>query len=434
MGGTRANSGGVRRGAGRKPKALAAPDESGRLLTRVEVGKRLLVELPEGTIACANPDCRRVLPSRRFMVPAGRGRWLPNAYCDSCRRRHRNQLQKEARDVEGRPREGRARWTASGPPPPLGGTAGADRNRSESQGTTADSHSNQQLGVCDLGALAAALTPVIGRWPSYDAFSSALRRAVGRQVEREGIDATIPGRQPGVQAIARSRGRVQVLEVPDYIQADFIHALPEPECSRHLGDAARLRAVAVSEAPPPGHAWYVVVKVPNVGRRLRLWDWTDWPDDAAAVDWEAFIRWWNLGVRTGWATFSELADHVSIAVSIAAEAPDEVRARLLPTPGLQASSTPPPVAREELPMFDFRLATAPERIPIRDDWGTVVAYEKDSWCMRFRDGTRAQTNWSNDTAGKRVPDGWWVKLPDGGVKIVGRGAPSDEPEGRNSMA
>src|SRR6266404_4961858 len=64
-GGTRQGTGGARQGAGRKATALA--DESGHLVTRVEIGDRAPIELPAGAMMCAT--CQRVLPVGRFKAP-----------------------------------------------------------------------------------------------------------------------------------------------------------------------------------------------------------------------------------------------------------------------------------------------------------------------------------------------------------------------------
>src|SRR5438128_8078326 len=104
------------------------------------------------------------------------------------------------------------------------------------------------------------------------------------------------GRQSAVHPIVR-KGFVQVLDVPEYIDPDLVHALPEPEFSHSLGSIAQLQKVHPTDQPAPGHCWYVVAKVR--GRRcLRLWDRTYWPDGAKMTDADctAFVSWWNTGV------------------------------------------------------------------------------------------------------------------------------------------
>jgi len=203
--------------------------------------------------------------------------------------------------------------------------AAAECKRPKYLNVTADSGANQQLQPRNLDALAAALEPLIGPWPAnaLELGRALYRAGVSKQLVEEGIDACEPGKQRRVHPLVR-KGFVQVLDAPSYIDSTLVHALPAPELSRHLGSVTQVRRVSPEDAPRPGHAWYVVVKVPRLGRRLRAWQQTFWPDEEDELDGDAYVAWWDEGIRAGWDTYSKLQDMDLSFV------PDAVFSRLTP--------------------------------------------------------------------------------------------------------
>jgi hypothetical protein len=217
----------------------------------------------------------------------------------------------------------------------------------------------------DLGALRALLEPTIGPWPGAivrpegpaATLEASLNLLVGAAVEREeglALYAADDDEGTGVALTVR-RGKVQVLETPSYVLPHLVHALPDPADARLLGSTCRIRSVPEESAPPPGAAWYVVVKVPDVGRRLRLWRDTCGPlEDATFLDGDpldrqaavldAFVAAWHDAMASGssWlATFdlTGVARNVASALGVPYDIPDwqekattALAARLTPNP------------------------------------------------------------------------------------------------------
>jgi len=89
-------------------------------------------------------------------------------------------------------------------------------------------------------------------------------------------------------------GLVKVLAVPAYIHPGTVLSLPSPAAYRRLGGVATIENVHQDDDPPHGFYWYVVT---GRGDERRLAFWKEANSDPKG---DAFVAWWNAGVRAGW--------------------------------------------------------------------------------------------------------------------------------------
>jgi hypothetical protein len=115
----------------------------------------------------------------------------------------------------------------------------------------------------------------------------------------------------------RRRRLVRVVELHDFYDPRFIHGLSTRE-RRELRSDVRTRTVTTDDAPPAGLQWYRVVRVPGLGRRLRLWPWPWGPIEKATAR-DNFMFLWNVASGS-WPD----------VLALVRAAPESVRARLSP--------------------------------------------------------------------------------------------------------